>query len=78
MAKPGIGLPVQFTSLGWHATFDAHKPNASRQPDQRRTRCSETITITGDDVRVGAKLKAHARQADVRVRHDAEQSNDPW
>jgi hypothetical protein len=28
MAKPGIGLPVQFARAGWHAVSDAHKPNA--------------------------------------------------
>jgi hypothetical protein len=50
MAEPGIDLPVQFAPLGWHATSDAHKPDAGREPGLRRTRRSETITIAADDV----------------------------
>jgi len=60
MAKPGIELPVQFTKLGWHATSDAHKPNAGRRRWRVSNASGETITSAGDDAALRRSRK-HTR-----------------
>jgi hypothetical protein len=47
MAMPGIWASRAIAQLGWHATCEAHKPNAGRRARPGPCAPNETITIAG-------------------------------